>query len=210
MTDAHIIKNGAAPVPHPFDDTEESVESDSGEIVTAMRRFAALIERTPWFTQLGEVLDGELEKLTRDYLDALGCPEVTVAPIREWETAELAATNPEIDDTWWDTEEQLRLAATAQALEVMDEDDFMAAVGIVVAKAADIVFEAAEQAAAMADVDDQELIRAAAGAASKACHQAALVILSGGEQDHPFALKFRLFEAGRWPVSVTGGSFNLF
>ena len=28
--------------------------------------------------------------------------------------------------------------------------------------------------------------------------------------EHLFALKFRLFEQGRWPVSVIGLSFNIF
>jgi hypothetical protein len=30
------------------------------------------------------------------------------------------------------------------------------------------------------------------------------------EDEHPFALKFRLLEAGRWPIALVGASFSLF
>ena len=50
----------------------------------------------------------------------------------------------------------------------------------------------------------------AAGAAAQAAYQAALVLATDGEADHPFALKFRLFEAGRLPLGITGNTFNLF
>ena len=42
-----------------------------------------------------------------------------------------------------------------------------------------------------------------------------LALLAAGDPDfeadaHAFAAKFQLFEFGRWPVGVTGSSFNLF
>ena len=171
---------------------------------------AALIGGIAWFGELGEPLDDDLYRLARSYLDALGCSDTSVALIEDWETAELAATNPEIDNVWWEAEEQLYLAVTAEALELLDEEQLLAALAIISEGAAPVVLEAAEEAAAMADVDDLSLIRAAAGAASKTCHQAATVMLAGGADDHPFVYKFRLFEAGRWPISVTGATFNLF
>jgi hypothetical protein len=54
------------------------------------------------------------------------------------------------------------------------------------------------------------VIMAAVGAATQACHVAALVVLAAEEEDHSMALKFRLFEAGHWPLGVTGNSFHLF
>ncbi len=52
---------------------------------------------------------------------------------------------------------------------------------------------------------------AAAGAGVQACHNAALLLLAGrAEDDHPFALKYRLFERGRWPVALIGSSLHLF
>lgn len=179
-------------------------------VVTGIRRLAALIGGTAWFSKLGEPIGDDLHRLARSYLDALGCSDAAVALVENWETAELAATNPEIDNVWWEAEEQLHLAVTAEALERLEEEQLMAALAIISEGAAAVVLEAAEEAAAMADVDDLSLIRAAAGAASKTCHQAATVMLAGGADDHPFVYKFRLFEAGRWPIGVTGATFNLF
>jgi hypothetical protein len=30
------------------------------------------------------------------------------------------------------------------------------------------------------------------------------------DQHHAFALKYRLFESGRWPIGVIGNSFHIF
>ena len=39
----------------------------------------------------------------------------------------------------------------------------------------------------------------------------ASTLLAGrAEDDHPFALKYRLFERGRWPVALIGSSLHLF
>ena len=62
------------------------------------------------------------------------------------------------------------------------------------------------------NVADEEILRAAMGAGVQICHLAALVLLSGHEdlEDHPFFHKFRLFEAGHWPIGIAGSSFNIF
>ncbi len=209
MTGTWNNGDGIVPTPDPAPDGDDIFDPDS-HVVTGIRRLAALIAGTAWFTRLGEPIGDDVHRLARSYLEALGCSDAAVALIEDWETAELAATNPEIDNVWWEAEEQLHLAVTAEALELLDEEQLMAALAIISEGAAAVVLEAAEQAAAMADVDDESLIRAAAGAASKTCHQAATVMLAGGADDHPFVYKFRLFEAGRWPISVTGATFNLF
>ena len=61
-------------------------------------------------------------------------------------------------------------------------------------------------------MEDEELIRAAVGAASQAIYQAGLLLAAENEEDqnHPFALKYRLFESGRWPIGVVGNSFHIF
>jgi hypothetical protein len=75
-----------------------------------------------------------------------------------------------------------------------------------------VVLEAAADAAEHAGIADEGLIRAAAGAATQGCYQAALVLAAEAEdqEQHPFALKYRLFESGRWPLGVVGASYYLF
>ena len=74
----------------------------------------------------------------------------------------------------------------------------------------DTVMGAASAAAARAGIADQALARVAAGAATQAAYHAALVRAAGAGDAHPFALKYRLYAAGHWPLSVTGGKFWVF
>ena len=76
--------------------------------------------------------------------------------------------------------------------------------------ASELVVEAALRAAARSGTTDEGLVRAAAGAAAQACYQAALVLAAEGEPEHAFALKFRLFESGRWPLGIVRNTFHLF
>jgi hypothetical protein len=57
---------------------------------------------------------------------------------------------------------------------------------------------------------DAALVRAASGAATMALHAAALARLAGEGPDHLFMRKCALFESGRWPLGVVGGSLHLF
>jgi hypothetical protein len=67
-----------------------------------------------------------------------------------------------------------------------------------------------ENIAAIWDVENENLMNAAAGAAVQASHHAALVLAADVEEEHPLALKFRLFEMGRWPIGIAGSTFNIF
>ncbi len=178
--------------------------------LTAVARFTQAIPRVPWFEAVGEALVEAARADASAYLSALGFPDAHVALVASWDEAEEAARNPEWDSPWWEAEEQLRAALSAQAVDLVGEAEVMAALTHVGASASQVVGEAAAAAAASAGITDQELVRAAAGAAIQGCHQAALVLVAGAEEDHAFALKFRLFEAGRWPLGVIGTSFNLF
>ena len=97
-----------------------------------------------------------------------------------------------------------------QALEVIAEDDLAAALTHVSAVAAEAAKQSIEESAALAGHSDPALLDAAAGAATKASYQAALLLAGGGEEDHAMAIKFRLFEQGRWPIGIAGNTLNLF
>ena len=193
-------------------DEDDSVDTDQGDQpnLTAVVRFAAMVRRVSWFAAVGEPLSAAEIADAEAYAAALGFPDVHVAFISDWEDAEAAARNPDWNTEWWEAEEQLRAALTAQALELVDEHDLLTTLTHVSSKASDVVHGAAAAAAARSGVADEALIRAAAGAATQACYQAALVLAAEADEDHPFALKYRLFEAGRWPLGIIGRSFNLF
>lgn len=61
-----------------------------------------------------------------------------------------------------------------------------------------------------AEAEDAALSRVAAGAAALACHQMGLAIAADAAEDHPLALKYRLFAGGRWLLGVMGDRCYLF
>ena len=179
-----------------FDDDEEPAELADLPELAAVSRFARFTKSVSWFAAVGLPLSDSEMQDARDYADALGFPDAGVASVADWEEAETLAQSPDWNTAWWDAEEQLRAALTAEALERMTEDDFLLAMTNVTAKASDMVHGAAAVAAA--------------GAATQACYQAALVLAADAGEDHAFAIKFRLFEAGRWPLGIVGNTLGIF
>ncbi len=186
------------------DDFEQSPQT------MAISRFAKMIGQVPWFAAVCQPLDDDIVATAEAYIAALGFPEVHVGWIADWEDAEAAALSTDWNTAWWETEEQLRVALATDAMEWVDEEELQVALHHVSHRAAQIIQDTAAATAARSGVHDEELILAATGAATQACHQAALVLAADADADHPFALKYKLFEAGRWPLGIVGHTLNLF
>lgn len=75
--------------------------------------------------------------------------------------------------------------------------------------ASDMLQGAASIALSRSNQADAGLAKSAAGAGAMSVHQAALALAAGNGADQPFAAKFRLFEAGHWPLGVYGGVFHI-
>ena len=193
-----------------FDDEEAFDLREDFPTLDAVRRFARVAQEIPWFSRVGERISLEDRAIAKAYVEALGFPEAEIAEVGDWSEAAIAATNLDVDTPAFEAEEQLRSALTAEALELMDEDLLTFALTHLSGLIAEIVENAAGDAAIRAGYDDEETIRAAAGAAIQAAHQAALVLAAGIEDDSAPAHKFRLFEAGRWPLGLIGTSLHIF
>lgn len=203
-------------------EAEETAESDGLDDVQfqqllqeipslmALKRAAGLFDRVRWFSRLGERFDGETEAVGRAYLDTLGFPEADIVPVGDWEDAIAVSETHDWGSSFWEAEEQLRAALAADALTRLEESALQVGLSHIASVVGDSARESLDDVAAMWDIDDETLINLAVGSAVQTCHMAALVIVAGEEADHPFALKYRLFELGRWPISLTGASFNLF
>ncbi|HEX2888221.1 hypothetical protein [Vineibacter terrae] len=155
-----------------------------------------------WFAAAGEPLTMSDRDEAARYVQALRLGAVRVAAARDWHDAARVAQDARWSRGWWDSEEQQRQALMLDAERAYGRHELMTALSTVMRTAGDLVHGKAALAAARAGVAEPALIRAAAGAASMACHQLALAALDAAAQDHPFRLKFRLFAAGRWPLCV--------
>ncbi|MEP2828471.1 hypothetical protein [Parvibaculum sp.] len=204
----------------PFDDNDEpqmlisdaELDALEGEIpiLAGLRSFAEEAVNMPWFTRLGRPLDREVKALSRSYLDGLGFPDAEPARLRDWVEAADAAITFDIDPAHWEAEEGLRAALAAEALDHLSEDALNIAMTHVSALLGARVRAAVQDAAHFWEVEDEELLNAAAGAALHAAHGAALSLIAGTEDDHPFRRKFALFTRGRWPIGIAGLTFNIF
>lgn len=175
-----------------------------------LRDFARLQPDIPWFAELGNPLDKETRAIAHAYLEGLGFPDAHVARLASWDDATTAAESGDWNSGPWEAEESLRAALSTDLLDVLSEEAFEIGFTYVAAQAEEAVRNGAETSASIWALEDMEIAIAAAGAAMQAVHGAAIAIAAGAEEDHPFLLRFRLFERGRWPIGIAGLTFNIF
>lgn len=174
-------------------------------------RLRTRIRLASWFAAVGEELTSAERWDARAYLAGLGFADTGVAGVADWQEAAAIARSPDWSRQWWDREEEERATLLDRAAQKMPETELMAGLSRVMELAAAVTHGAAAIAAARSGVADQALSRVAAGAGAQSAYQAALAALAhDGADEHPFAIKFRLFEAGRWPLGIGGQSFHLF
>ncbi|MDP2124169.1 MAG: hypothetical protein Q8J92_07290 [Parvibaculum sp.] len=179
-------------------------------ILAGLRAFAEEAVNMPWFSKLGRPLDAETRALARSWLDGLGFPDAEVARLRDWAEAADAAETLDFEPVHWEAEEGLRASLAADALERVSEDGLTIAMTHVSALLGERIGSAVRDAAAFWEVEDEELLNAAAGAALHAAHGAALALIVEADDDHPFRRKFSLFARGRWPIGIAGLTLNIF
>jgi hypothetical protein len=184
-----------------------------------LRRLAAFargLTNIPWFANLGEGLTPGARAAAESYADGLGFPDAAIGVLIDWEDAAAAAESLDWHSPAWEAEELMRADLTIRATEILSEEALNLAMTLIADRVAEPAREGMRQAAALSDIEDEQLERLAVGSAVQAAHQAALVLAAAAAdpdfdaEHHPFAAKFRLFEFGRWPVGVVGQTFNLF
>jgi hypothetical protein len=166
---------------------------------------------TEWFSRLGEPVAAADREHVREYLRGLELDaDLPIASVRAWSTARLVITNPEWDRGWWAAERRESDRLTAKANGARGEGEVSTFLSRALEQSAEAVYVAATAQAARGGCIDAALIRAAAGAASQALHQAQLASLAGETQAHPFSSKQALFAAGHWPLGILGGHYHVF
>ncbi len=188
----------------------QPLDNAAGEALAELR---GRLRTASWFAALGERLTQGERWDARAYLAGLGFADAGVAEVKSWDEAAAIAKSPDWSRAWWDREEAERQRLLTICGALYPEHELMTALSRAMELASATTHGAAAIAASRAGVADPALIRVAAGAAAQAAYQAALPVLAAkaaGESEHPFAIKFRLFEAGRWPLGIAGGSFHIF
>jgi len=191
------------------DDLEIDALADYPTLVLTSR-FTRLIARTDWFRYVGEPLETPVVDLAGRYLDALGFPDVSPAAVEDWQEAAAALETNDWNSPFWEVEQQLMAALTTEITESIDPKLLEMVLARVTSAASEYVGEGVLAAAERWGMTDEDVMKAAIGEGVQACYQAALVIAAGVGDDHPFTLKYQLFESGWWPLGVMGSTFNIF
>ena len=183
--------------------------------LAAVPAFVQILQNTPWFRSLGDPASDKLRAEAEDYTSALGFPDAYPIFLTDWEDAASAAETQDFNSASWEAEEQARAVLTEALVNTMGEDTFELVMSHIQEKVSEVIGYGAEEAAENLHIEDEQFIAAAIGAGAQAAHQAALVMLTGvdsGEVDeeHPFTARFKMFEAGRWPIGILGSSFSVF
>ncbi|MAW79386.1 MAG: hypothetical protein CMI63_04060 [Parvularcula sp.] len=180
-----------------------------------LSRFARSLDRIPWFANIGEALTPGAKAAASDYCAGLGFPDAEIAMLMDWEDAAAVAESLDWQSPAWEAEESLRADLTGRALDLLSEDALRIGMALIAEKVSEPAKDAVEELSYLSDLDDEQIKTLCVGAAVQAANGAALALIAAADSDfdaenHPLAAKFRLFEFGRWPVSITGSSFNLF
>ena len=195
----------------PFEDDEEPELDDAEEGATRLLvRLGRLAASLPWFERLGAPLSDRDREFGLAYCNGLGFPDADLNRLTNWDEAADAAANADWDTDAWEAAEQLRAALTTEACERYGEDFVQNGVQDVTGYAAGHIQQALKQVTSHWAIDDEELVNAAAGSAIRSLHNAALVLLGAEDENHALSYEYRLFELGRWPVTLTGRSYHIF
>ncbi|MCK5423727.1 MAG: hypothetical protein KAI89_00035 [Emcibacter sp.] len=192
---------------------EQEIEIDAlteYPTLVSVSRFTKLIPRTDWFRYVGEPLEKDVLEKARVYIDALGFPEATAAQVEDWQEAGYTLETNDFNSPFWEVEQQLMAALIVEVTDNIDPQLLEMVLANVTSVASEYVGEGVMMAADRWDIQDEELMKAAIGEGVQACYQAALVIAAGVDDDHPFTLKYQMFEGGWWPLGVMGNTFNIF
>lgn len=193
-------------------------------LLSALREFTERAARAPWFSNLGEMIEGDADHLARAYLDMLGFPDAEPVPVLNWDDALDAAESGDLNSEAWEAEEQLRAALSDRVLQGISEEGLGVMLAHLQAALAEPVSEMVDEALMMADEPPDAIRDLAVGAAQQAAFGGALALAAAaldmadyddqqaGEEalNHPLMLRYRLFELGRWPLALSGRTLNLF
>lgn len=193
------------PTPHPL----RPVIADTERRLARVIALSHALAQAPWFAACGEALTPVEREETERYLAGLGLEPAPVEGVAGWSEAAALAQRADWSRAWWEAEERAARTLQQDAEKDLDETELSVALSTVTDAAAALHGHAA-LAGARAGVADPALSRVAAGAAAMACHQMGLVLAAGLGEDHPLAIKYRLFAGGRWMLGVFGERCYLF
>ncbi len=173
-------------------------------------QIVAALPKGVWFSSVGTPLDDSERDECGSYLRSLGVGDVSIIGVSDWTQARSIAMAPNWSRRWWDAERVEERRLFDRAASRHSADAVLLRLTNLMEGSAELFHGPASVACTRAGIADPGLARSAAGAAAHSLHQYGIAQFAGESEEHLFAVKFRLFLAGRWPLSVDDTNFYIF
>ncbi len=179
--------------------------------LAGLPRLARYLARMPWFGALARPLDDATVETARACLAGLGIPDADPVPAESLADVEevLAAADPGNPLALQEEQRRAELADRVRA-QLAQREALEEALTVLKGLAAVTAGRAIEEDGVFPPATPADLLDAAVGAAAAATVDAALVLAAGAGAAHPFALRFALFEKGRWPLALIGATWHIY
>ncbi len=167
------------------------------------------LPKAVWFNAVGTPISEDERDVGSRYLRGLGAKNCAIIAASTWEEALALSRRASWHEKWWERERQEERKLFEQASAAHSSDAVLLRLANLMQGSSTLFLSPASLACTRAGVSDA-IAKSAAGAAAQCLHQYGLASITGRGDEHPFAAKFRLFLAGRWPLCVTEDSFFVF
>lgn len=168
------------------------------------------LPKTAWFNAVGMPIGNNERDECGNYLRGLGAEDCTIATVSTWDEALALSQRTSWGDTWWERERHEERKLFEQASANHSADAVLLRLANLMQGSSTLFLSPASLACMRAGLTNTTIAKSAAGAAAQCLHQYGLASIAGQGDQHPFAAKFRLFLAGRWPLCVTDEKFYVF
>lgn len=168
------------------------------------------LPKTVWFNAVGTPIGENERHECERYLHGLGAKDCVVKTVSTWNEALGLSHRKRWSQTWWERERQEERKLFEQAASNYSADALLLRLANLMQGSSALFLSPASLACSRAGVSDVAVANSAAGAAAQCLHQYGLASITGQGDEHPFAAKFRLFLAGRWPLCVTDEALFVF
>ena len=168
------------------------------------------LPKAVWFNAVGTPISEDERDVCSRYLRGLGAKNCAIVAVSTWDEALALSRRASWHEKWWERERQEERKLFEQASAAHSSDAVLLRLANLMQGSSTLFLSPASLACMRAGANHAAIAKCAAGAAAQCLHQYGLASIAGQGDQHPFAAKFRLFLAGRWPLSVTHGAFHVF
>ncbi len=181
------------------------VRPPSNDLTSRLSSVLRRLELIDWYSRVGQRPDAVDQACVEAHLTALGFADIKIEYVTDI-NAVINCTKVDYDLEWLAVEEDFR-DQLKRSIDPVELDDLNRSLRTVIDPMSERVMQAARK---NLPTDQLQILKVAAGCAIEACYQYALEVAVDSKSASVFVSKIRIFEQGRWPLTVANERFHVF